>query len=261
MGRSNEQSNRLLRSIGVGLVLLGTLLLALSERSVGEEQPRTKTDDLDQLSEGKTTTESESGQSHTAVPSITVGQLLGSVGVLFGLALLLKIPDQLIRLAVVQGEIPAGQFAPAVESGIIIGTLVSLGGTSLSVLSKRGSSALTTVLTESASSDLPQRTCVLTLTEDRASLIFRSTLTVVSGTLFILAWRFIVTNAYTPIQYIVSPNVVENLCDLSQWKASERMQANILSAAVATVLSLLFVQLVRPAYGRFRDYVDESLLG
>lgn len=148
------------------------------------------------------------------------------------LALLLVLLRHSVYFLVSIDWIPAREFPGELTSGLILGILVSVVG------------YLTNSIPDQLVSVSPIRTDVNNFIEAITLWIFRRLVTLCIGMVLVGLSVHVVSDIYTPIQFIITPSVVQNPLDLSQWQAPRKDRISILFSTSAAVIAVFYFRFV-----------------
>lgn len=207
--------------IGWGLILLGVGVLLLSTENRTESQEQAGL-----LTRGRRFSSGYLDRDWSR-------RVIGSVISLLSLVILLRLLRRLIHFFAVHGPIPAGEFSPALATGVILGTGISLVGHLTDVWSTR-------VAIRLADSNGGERD---------AHWLLRVATVLPIGVLALGAAIVVIGYAYSPVQYLITPSIVDHpLGNIGRWQPKETTTINILAGLGAAIVTVIFRRIQAPIW-------------
>ncbi|QCD66146.1 MULTISPECIES: hypothetical protein [Halomicrobium] len=219
--RSDDSTNSIIdaKLVGWGLITLGFLILVVSERPEG---------DVNGSEERSETTSWRSKISVSGIQGAALISILAVVGFFFSV----ELSKSWVQLLVDLDAVPAREFSPRLSAGIILGILVALGGFVIDSGSK--------VAIEQLS-----RFEIFGRDSETAKRAFRAIFTTILSILFFGGIVFVIIHAYSLIQVLITPAVVERpIGAIGKWRAPDAAVISLLSGASAAIITTMYIRLV-----------------
>ena len=140
----------------------------------------------------------------------------------------------MIHHLAINGVIPAQQFSPAMTSGVIIGIHISLVGYYTDTWSKR--------LKDKVDTAENRR-------EKLARWIYSLLAVLAVGEMLFLVTFVVISWAYSPIQYLISPEIVSApIREIGRWSPNERTTNGIIFSSLAAIATVFYLRFTEPLW-------------